>query len=392
MVLLVVAGRVEVVGRGALDRHDAGAGLGLDRALARAALRAVDALLEQHDAERRGGGDHRHDRDDRQPAAHPQRQPAAGAVGQRAQHGGRLAGRAARAVELARERLLEVGLQAQRVRVALAQVLVRHPVEDRRQARGDLGAALGDVGQVLADVLHRHGDLVLAVEGDVAREHLVEHDAERVDVRLAVDVVAERLLGRDVVRGAEHAALGGQAAVVHRAGDAEVGDLGRALLVDEDVLRLDVAVDDAAPVRGAERAGDLDRVGDRLVDRQAPEPADPVLERLALDVLEDDVGAPVLLARVDHADDVRVRELRDGARLAAEALELVGLGRDVAVHELDRDAALQRGVEGAVDRRHAARAHLGIEPVAAVQQGAHECAHAPVPIVAEDSTSVGPPL
>jgi hypothetical protein len=119
-------------------------------------------------------------------------------------------------------------------------------------------------------VLHRHRDLVLAVERDVAGEHLEQHDAERVDVRLAVDVVAERLLGRDVVGRAEHAAVGGQALVVERAGDAEVGDLGRALLVDQDVLGLDVAVDDAARVRGAERARDLDRVGDRLVDRQRP--------------------------------------------------------------------------------------------------------------------------
>jgi hypothetical protein len=44
-------------------------------------------------------------------------------------------------------------------------------------------------------VLHRHRHLVLAVERDVPDEHLVQHDAERVDVRLAVDVVAERLLG-----------------------------------------------------------------------------------------------------------------------------------------------------------------------------------------------------
>ena len=78
-------------------------------------------------------------------------------------------------------------------------------------------------------------------------------------------------------------------------------------------------------VGGAERAGDLDRVGQRLVDRQPAEPPDAVLERLALDVLEDDVGPVVVLARVDHADDVRVRELRDGARLASEAFELVGI-------------------------------------------------------------------
>ena len=93
----------------------------------------------------------------------------------------------------------------------------------------------------------------------------------------------------------------------------------------EHVLRLHVAVDDVAGVGGAERAGDLDRVGDRLVDGQPAEAADAVLQRLALDVLEDDVRAALVLARVDDADDVRVRELGDGAGLAPEALQLVGV-------------------------------------------------------------------
>ena len=78
-----------------------------------------------------------------------------------------------------------------------------------------------------------------------------------------------------------------------------------------------------AGVRGLERAADLDRVRDRLRDRQAPEPPDPVLERLALDVLEDDVGSAVVLAGVDHRHDVRMVQLRHGAGLAPEALELV---------------------------------------------------------------------
>ena len=124
-----------------------------------------------------------------------------------------------------------------------------------------------------------------------------------------------------------------------------------------------------------ERARDLDRVGDRLVDRQAAHAADAVLERLALDVLEDDVGPAVLLAGVDDADDVRVAELGDGARLAAEALELVGVRGDLAVHELDRDAALEHGVERAVDRRHPAGADLGVQPVPAIQLHADERAH-----------------
>ena len=71
-----------------------------------------------------------------------------------------------------------------------------------------------------------------------------------------------------------------------------------------------------------------------------------------------------LLAGVDDADDVRVVELRDRARLAAEALELVGVAGDLAVHELDRHLALEHRVEGAVHRRHAADPDLGVEAVA----------------------------
>jgi hypothetical protein len=230
-------------------------------------------------------------------------------------------------------------------------------------------------------VLHGHGDLVLALERDLAGQHLPQHDPQGVEVGLPGAGVPERLLGRDVVGGAEHAAVRGQALLVQGAGDPEVRDLRASLGVDEDVLRLHVAMDDVALVRRAERTRDLDGVGDGLADGQAPASLDALLERLALDVLEDDVRAAVVLARVDHGDDVRVRELRHGARLAPEALDLVGVGRDLAMQELDRHRPLEGHVERAVDRRHPARAHLGVEAVAAVQLCADQGAHGIVPIL-----------
>src|SRR5688572_892600 len=121
-------------------------------------------------------------------------------------------------------------------------------------------------------------------------------------------------------------------------------------------------------MRALERAADLDRVGDRLGDGQPPDPPEPVLERLSLDVLEHDVGVVVVLTEVDDRDDVRVAEARDRTRLAAEALELVGVRRDLAVQQLDCDPALERLVERAVDRRHPARADLLLEPKASAEQ------------------------
>jgi hypothetical protein len=217
-------------------------------------------------------------------------------------------------------------------------------------------------------VLHRHRDLALAAERRLAGQHLVEDDPERVDVGLAGHLVAERLLRGDVVGRAEHAPGRGQPLRLERPRDPEVGHLRPALGVDQDVLRLDVAVDEHLGVRGRQRSSDLDRVGHGLADGQPAEPADSLLERLALDVLEHDVRRAVVLAGVDHGDDVRVREPGHRARLAAEALELVRVVGDVPVHQLDRDPALERRVVGAVDRRHPPGADLLLEPVAVVEE------------------------
>ncbi len=52
------------------------------------------------------------------------------------------------------------------------------------------------------------------------------------------------------------------AALAERLGEAEVGEVG-AVAFDQDVVRLDVAVDDAGGVGGVERFGDLAEQGDR---------------------------------------------------------------------------------------------------------------------------------
>ena len=64
--------------------------------------------------------------------------------------------------------------------------------------------------------------------------------------------------------------------------DAEVGDDGVAAL-EQDVLRLDVAVDDAVGVGVAQRVGDLAGDLERVVDGELLFAVEPVAEGLALD-------------------------------------------------------------------------------------------------------------
>ena len=55
---------------------------------------------------------------------------------------------------------------------------------------------------------HRHGNLIFAVERDVAGQHFKEHDAKRVEVRLPCDIVAESLLWAYIIGCSEHAPVG----------------------------------------------------------------------------------------------------------------------------------------------------------------------------------------
>jgi hypothetical protein len=104
---------------------------------------------------------------------------------------------------------------------------------------------------------------VVAGEGQAPAQHLVEHHAQRVEVGLGRRCLAGDHLGRHVGGCPADGVCVGERrlVVVERLGEAEVDDLeqvavGR-LLGEDDVRRLEVAVDDALAVRGVERIADL---------------------------------------------------------------------------------------------------------------------------------------
>src|SRR5262249_33667065 len=99
-------------------------------------------------------------------------------------------------------------------------------------------------------------------------------------------------------------------------GHAEVHELDTRAR-QHDVRRLQVAVYDALTVRVIERVGDLDRVPHDL--RDGKRTADQAMrERLAVDVFHDQERLPAGLAAVVQRADVRMIQVRDGARFPLE--------------------------------------------------------------------------
>jgi hypothetical protein len=199
-------------------------------------------------------------------------------------------------------------------------------------------------------------------------QELVEDAAERVDVGLLVDGLAASLLGRDVVARSHDRAGDRHPVDVERVGDAEVGHLRPPVAVDQDILGLDVAVDEPVLVREREPAGDLECELDRFARFERPLLVEELLQVHAVDVFEDDELPTVLLAAVDHGDDVRMSELRDRASLAAEALDVGVVARELLVEDLQRNCAFEQLVVRPIDARHAARADELLELVPARDQ------------------------
>ena len=246
---------------------------------------------------------------------------------------------------------------------------------------GHLRPEIAHPRRLLEEDLRQHGHEVLAGEGRRARERLEEHAAEREHVQSRADLLrAPRLLGRHVAERAEdRPRLRGDHLV--EAGDAEVEelDLLHAAADEEEVRRLEIAVDDAARVHHAERLRHPAGERDGLVHVEAPVreapgqvlPFEPLHGEELLARLDDAV--------VDVADEAGVAQLRDGLGLALEA-RVRGpraIEADLHRHHLAREA-----VVGAEDLAHAPypRELLELVPVpddVAGSHGADEAIRAP---------------
>ena len=249
------------------------------------------------------------------------------------------------------------------------------PVEPARQARPDLAQR----GRLVLQDRSDDARLAVAVEGPPAGQHLVQHGPEGEDVRASVDRLPVELLGRHVLQGAEQAALRRQrgagrrrrrvvvrGARVAQPGQSEVEQLhagGR----EHHVARLQVAVDDAPPVGGIERLGNVAGDVQRLVQGQRP-PLKAPGQRLPVEALHDEevdrrlrlvgrrrAARRPLAADVVQSADVRVAEPPHGPRLALEALARGGVGGHVRGQDLDGDRAVEARVGRPVHLAHAAR-------------------------------------
>ena len=135
-------------------------------------------------------------------------------------------------------------------------------------------------------------------------------------------------------------------------GDAEIGEVGRAVVVEQHIRRLDVVVDHAGGVRRHQRACHF--LHEPRHPRHRPGPAGDhrVTCGPAAEEPEHEERATRLPPEVVERDDVRMFETGDEAGLDLEPTDELGRVREIGSDRLDRDlpvgARLGRGVHPAV--------------------------------------------
>ena len=153
-------------------------------------------------------------------------------------------------------------------------------------------------------------------------------------------------------------------ALAHELGDAEVEELDATVDGDEQVVGLDVAVDDARPVRGGEPARDLGGDGERGAHRQRTA-GEPRAQRLALEQLRDQVRHALGPPDVEHDEQVRMGDRADRARLLREPAEPLLVRAELGRQDLDGDGAADARIARSPHLAHATRAERCLDDVRA---------------------------
>ena len=137
----------------------------------------------------------------------------------------------------------------------------------------------------------------------------------------------------------------------------EVQHLQASVVTDHHVARLQIAVRDAARMRGGHGVGERNRDLEELRQRH-PSGRNQFRQRAPLDELHGQHGrAVVLLDRMD-GDDVRMGQRGNGTRLALKPIAVGRVSRARVMKSLQRDEATQLLVARLEDLTHATLAEL----------------------------------
>ena len=234
---------------------------------------------------------------------------------------------------------LQIGTRVRRMLKSKLPVFLQALVNDPFQLRGHIGIQShgGDRGPV--ENLLEDDSRAFSSERRRSRRHLVENRAERKQIAARIQFPGSHLFRGHVNHCPYGDARAGQVVfhgrrrlrrqlriacrLTHRLQhlrQAEIQNLRMSALGDEDIRRLDVAVDDPRRVSCVKRVCDLNSQSQQLIGRKRPA-IDPLAKRLPLEILHGDERSPFMLPNFIYCADARMIQCRRHSRFTSEAFQ-----------------------------------------------------------------------
>ena len=197
--------------------------------------------------------------------------------------------------------------------------------------------------------------------GEAPCHKLVERRPETVDVAAHIGRNAGELFRTDVLRSTHHLVsdLLIPVFIPGHPGKTKVGQLGEAVGVQHDVIRLDVLVNQfLLTPRRIKSTGNLTNHLGRLHEVKLLLPLENLFEGLPPHILHRKVKNPVLLANRIGLHDVRMVDLSCRPRLAEKTLDILLVVEKSILQHLERHRPVQRKLPGEKHLTHAPLADL----------------------------------
>jgi hypothetical protein len=203
------------------------------------------------------------------------------------------------------------------------------------------------------------------VERTLAREHFVQHQAQRVHVGPRRQFAPFLLFWRHVAECSCN--LRGAAPLVGQIRETEIREVRPTPSVDQHVRGLQIAMQNLAVVCCRETGAELTCKLERLVRWQPANAPQQRREILAVDVLHGEEVLASGFADVVHAAHVWMRDQPREPDFLMEPRKPVSAMRDLARQELESHSLSELQVLGAIDFAHPAAAQQADDPIAAGQ-------------------------
>lgn len=210
---------------------------------------------------------------------------------------------------------------------------------------------------------HRHrlrGD-----KGQAPRHQIKQHHAQAINIRAGIHRFAHCLLWRHIIGRANHAPQRRQVrrlgallfcGGLGKLGDAKIPQHQAFIGIEQHILRLDIAVNDAVRVRVFQRACRLRDKSCRLQQGQRAFPHHAVSQRAPRNIGHHQIGKVFLFAVLKNGQDVGMLQRGHRVGLAAEtlqeALASVSIGQPGEHQHLDCHLPMRAGLLRQVDHPH----------------------------------------